>query len=57
MSTPKLFLSYTQQLDKLSNVKNLVIGNREYAEKTLKEIGYFSLISGYKDLFVSREHP
>ena len=51
MPTPKPFLSYEQQLDKLANEKNLVIGDREYAEKTLKEIGYFSLISGYKDLY------
>ena len=51
MPTPKPFLTYLQQMDKLTIEKNLVIPNRQYAEKTLKQIGYFSLVSGYKELF------
>ena len=51
MQNYKPFLSYTQQLDKLENDKNLIIANRAYAETMLKRIGYFALISGYKNLF------
>ncbi len=48
---PKPFLSYSQQIDKLMNDKNLQISNKAYAEETLKHISYFALISGYKDLY------
>jgi len=51
MPTRKPFLTYEQQLDMLTNEKDLVIGNRQYAEKILKQISYFSLVSGYKELF------
>ena len=51
MPTPKPFLTYEQQLYKLTSEKNLVINDREYAEKMLKQIGYFALVSGYKELF------
>jgi abortive infection bacteriophage resistance protein len=50
MSESKPFLSYEQQLDKLQNEKNLIITDRGYAERTLKRIGYFALVSGYKTL-------
>lgn len=45
------FLTYEQQIDKLVNDKNLIIADRKYATDTLKQIGYFALIGGYKELF------
>ena len=45
------FLTYEQQIDKLINDKNLIIDNKDYAINVLKQIGYFALIGGYKDLF------
>lgn len=45
------FLTYEQQINKLVNDKNLVIADEEYATDTLKQIGYFALIGGYKELF------
>ena len=45
------FLTYEQQIDKLINEKNLMIDDKEYAISTLKDIGYFALVGGYKDLF------
>ena len=45
------FLTYEQQIDKLVNDKNLIIANKKYAADTLKQIGYFALIGGYKELF------
>ncbi|MCD8119584.1 MAG: Abi family protein [Lachnospiraceae bacterium] len=47
----KCFLTYEQQLDKLINEKGLLIADRKYAEDVLKRASYYSLISGYKDLF------
>ena len=47
----KPFLTYQQQIDKLITDKHLVIDDRLYAENKLKEIGYFSLIGGYKKPF------
>ena len=45
------FLTYEQQIDKLVNEKNLMISDEKFATDTLKRIGYFALIGGYKDLF------
>ncbi len=45
------FLTYEQQIDKLVNDKNLIIADKKYAEIALKQIGYFALIGGYKELF------
>lgn len=45
------FLTYKQQVDKLVNDKNLIISDEAYAIDMLKQIGYFALIGGYKDLF------
>ena len=45
------FLTYEQQINKLVNDKNLIIADREYATDALKQIGYFALIGGYKELF------
>lgn len=47
----KPFLSFEDQLNKLENEKGLVINNRAYAERKLREIGYFGLIGGYKSPF------
>ena len=48
------FLTYNQQIEKLVNDKNLIISDKEFAVSTLKEIGYFALISGYKELFKNK---
>ena len=51
MTAHKPFLSYDQQIDKLVSEKNLTISNRQYAVDTLKQLSYYTLISGYKELF------
>ena len=48
----KPFLTYEQQLEKLSNEKQLKISNPVLAKQALMEIGYFSLIGGYKTPFI-----
>ncbi len=48
---PKQFLSLDAQISHLENTKNLTITDHEYAKKTLRHIGYFSLIGGYKNPF------
>ena len=45
------FLTYEQQIKNLVDDKNLIIKDKEYATSVLKEIGYFALVGGYKDLF------
>lgn len=47
----QMFLTYEQLVTKLMDEKNLTIQDRTYAILTLKRIGYFALISGYKKLF------
>lgn len=49
----KPFLTYQQQLDKLSNSKNLIINDYDTASQALHNIGYFSLIGGYKTPFIN----
>ena len=49
----KPFLTYEQQLNKLKNEKKLVISDDVVALNTLKDIGYFSLIGGYKTPFIN----
>lgn len=49
----KPFLTYDQQLDKLCNEKNLVINDSKVAREALRNIGYFSLIGGYKTPFIN----
>lgn len=44
----KPFLTYDEQIKKLANEKHLKITNPSYAKDVLKNIGYFSLIGGYK---------
>lgn len=47
----KPFLNYQQQIGKLVNEKQLIINNVSFAEEKLRELGYFTLIGGYKDVF------
>lgn len=47
----KPFLSFKDQIEKLENEKQLKIPDHAYAEQMLGEIGYFSLIGGYKSPF------
>ena len=47
----KPFLSFEDQIDYLVNQKNLIISNHDYALEKLMQIGYFSLIGGYKTPF------
>lgn len=51
----KEFFTYEQQIDFLKN-KNLIINDEEHAIQSLKEFGYYSLISGYKDIFKVAKH-
>lgn len=48
----KPFLTYNSQLYKLTNEKKLIITDRVKALQILKDIGYFSLIGGYKTPFI-----
>lgn len=51
MSKP--YLTYKQQIQNLIDEKELIISDVAFAEKMLTEIGYFSLIGGYKNLFIN----
>ena len=46
----KRFLTYDQQIELLKS-KNLQIENEDTAKKYLARFGYYSLVSGYKDMF------
>ena len=48
----KTFLTYQQQLQILEQDKQLSIPNHDYAKQMLEEISYYSLIGGYKSLFM-----
>lgn len=45
-------MTYEQQLNKLQTIKALSIPNPDNAKKVLEEISYYSLIVGYKNLFL-----
>lgn len=47
---PKPFMTYDQQIEKLKS-KHLGIADEAAAKETLRQIGYYALITGYKDLF------
>ncbi|MCC8067812.1 MAG: Abi family protein [Clostridiales bacterium] len=47
----KPFLTYTEQLAKLTEEKNLLISDSIYAQDCLTNISYYALIGGYKQLF------
>lgn len=46
----KRFLTYEEQIELLKS-KKLYIGDEDYAIKKLKQFSYYSLITGYKDIF------
>lgn len=48
---PKPFLSFADQIDHLEKNKNLIISDQDFAQSMLQQIGYFSLIGGYKTPF------
>lgn len=47
----KPFITYFEQLNNLIQKKHLNISNLSYAKNKLLNIGYYSLIDGYKDIF------
>ena len=47
----KPFITYSDQINILTQKKQLNISNLPYAEGKLHDIGYYSLIDGYKDIF------
>ncbi len=47
----KHFFTYEQQLETLQNAKGLIIQDTATATLTLEKLSYYSLISGYKQLF------
>lgn len=51
----KQFLTYDEQIAFLTQEKNLIIEDTEYAKHILFKTGYFSLINGYKELFKDSE--
>ena len=48
----KPFITYTTQIEKLKNEKNLIITNTDFALTSLKKISYYGLIDGYKHPFI-----
>ena len=46
----KKYLDYQQQIDLLIE-KGLIINDKKFAHKALKEIGYYKLINAYKEPF------
>ena len=47
----KPFITYSDQINILTQKKQLNISDLSYAEWKLHDIGYYSLIDGYKDIF------
>lgn len=45
------FKTYDQQIDILKNKKHLIISDEDITKSSLVNIGYFTLIGGYKDPF------
>ena len=50
MSKP--FITYSRQVEKLKNEKNLLITNTNFAIESLQNISYYALIGGYKHPFI-----
>ena len=50
---PKPFISYDQQIALLKS-KHLIISDEDAAKRVLAQIGYFSLIGGYKHPFKNK---
>ena len=47
----KPFITYSDQINILTQKKQLNISDLSYAEWKSHDIGYYSLIDGYKDIF------
>lgn len=47
----KPFLTFQAQISFLEQDKNLLVENHTFTEAMLTQIGYFSLIGGYKSPF------
>lgn len=47
----KRFLTYDEQISFLSEQKQLIIEDQEYAKRILFQTGYFALVNGYKRIF------
>lgn len=56
MTEAKCFKTYEEQIEILKS-RGMVIDNDEQAIKTLKRANYYSLINGYKELFVTNTEP
>lgn len=54
MKSIKPFLTYSQQIQHLSQSKGLIINNLSAAQDALEKVSYYALIGGYKDLFNDR---
>ena len=50
---PKPYLTIEQQLKVLTDNKGLIISDKDIAREILMDIGYFSLIGGYKRSFIN----
>ncbi len=48
----KPFITYTAQVEKLTNEKHLIVTDTNFAITSLKNISYFGLIGVYKDPFI-----
>ena len=44
----KPFITYTAQVEKLTNEKHLIVTDTNFAITSLKNISYFGLVGGYK---------
>ena len=53
ISMIKPYLNYSDQINLLSQSKELLISDTYYAMQMLTDIGYFSLIGGYKTPFIN----
>ncbi len=52
MKNDKFFLTYNQQMRKLRNDKNIIC-NGSLDKKILVRAGYFNIVNGYKNPFIS----
>jgi len=55
MAEDKEFRTHDQLIDKLINERKMTITNRNKAKKMLEREGYYNLINGYKDPFLSAQ--
>lgn len=55
-NTDHPFKSYDDQKYKLENEKKLIIDNPELLDMSLKNYSYYTIVNGYKDLFLDPKH-